>query len=393
MNRILFIITGSIAANKCEEIIGLLSDEKFQISCVLTKEAKKYLNIKKIKKFTNNRVFTDESEEKNKMLHINLSRKNDIVIVCPASANSIAKFANGYGDNLASNTILASNKKILIVPAMNSQMWSNKSNQVNIEVLKNRGYDFIGPEIGNLKCGEFGIGRISSKKKIIEILKLNLKSLNLFKDKKCLVTAGPTLEMIDPIRYISNQSSGKQAYEIASQLALNGANVVLISGPTNLHPLPNVKLVKIKSADEMYKKVRSYSNIDYGFFAAAVSDFKNKFIKNIKIQKKNLLNLKLVKNVDILEKIGNDKNKRPKILIGFAAETGNISKAKHKLKKKNCDIVIYNKINKENQVFGSDYNKISIITKKEIKNFKKMTKVNCAKEIIKYVYHYQINNE
>ncbi len=393
MNKILFIITGSIAATKCKEIIKSLDSEKIQISCILTNEAKKYINIRDIKKFTKNRIFTDSSEKKEKMLHINLSRNNDLIFVCPASANSIAKFANGYGDNLASNTLLASDKKILFAPAMNSQMWANKSNQKNISTIKNLGHEFIGPEIGNLKCGEFGLGRISDTKKILIKLKQNLESYNIFRNKKCLVTAGPTIEMIDPIRYISNQSSGKQGYEIASQLAINGAKVILISGPTNLDPPPNVKFIQIKSAKEMYKKVKNISNIDIGFFTAAVSDYKNKIILNTKFKKKKSLNLNLVQNIDILEKISINKNKRPKILVGFAAETGSISYAKKKLINKNCDMIIYNKVSKKNKVFGSDYNKISIITNNEIKNFKKMTKVNCAKEIIKYVYNYQLTDE
>ena len=393
MNKILFIITGSIAASKCKEIIKSLDSEKIQISCILTNEAKKYINIRDIKKFTKNRIFTDRSEKKEKMLHINLSRNNDLIFVCPASANSIAKFANGYGDNLASNTLLASDKKILFAPAMNSHMWTNKSNQKNISTIKNLGHEFIGPEIGNLKCGEFGLGRISDTKKILIKLKQNLESYNIFRNKKCLVTAGPTIEMIDPIRYISNQSSGKQGYEIASQLAINGAKVILISGPTNLDPPPNVKFIQIKSAKEMYKKVKNISNIDIGFFTAAVSDYKNKIILNTKFKKKKSLNLNLVQNIDILEKISINKNKRPKILVGFAAETGSISYAKKKLINKKCDMIIYNKVSKKNKVFGSDYNKISIITNNEIKNFKKMTKVNCAKEIIKYVYKYQLTDE
>ncbi len=393
MNKILFIITGSIAASKCKEIFKLLDNNKFQISCILTEQAEKYVNIKEIKKFSKNRVFTDKSEKKYKMLHISLSRENDLIFVCPATANSIAKFAHGYGDNLASNTLLASNKQILFAPAMNTQMWIGKSNQKNINVIKNRGHEFIGPEIGNLKCGEFGLGRISETKKILKILKNKFESLNLFKNKTCLVTAGPTVEMIDPVRYISNQSSGKQGYEIASQLVLHGAKVILVSGPTNLDPPPNIKLIKIKTAGEMYKEIKKISNIDIGFFVAAVSDFKNKKILNKKFKKKKHLKLNLIKNIDILEKIGKSKNKRPKILIGFAAETGGVSFARRKLIDKNCDIVVYNKISKENKVFGSDYNKISMITKSEIKNLKKMTKVNCAKEIIKYVYKFNMKNE
>ena len=393
MNKILFVVTGSIAASKCNDIMASLNLNKYQISCVLTEEAKKYIKITELKKYLGNRLFTDKSEKKNKMLHINLSRNNDLILVCPATANSIAKIANGYGDNLASNILLAANKKIIFVPAMNSHMWSNKANQKNVKILKNRGFEFVGPIIGNLKCGEFGLGRISSSKQISNIIKRNFENLNIFKNKRCIVTAGPTIEMIDPVRYISNQSSGKQGYELAYQLSLYGAKVTLISGPTNLDPPPNLNFIKIKSAQEMYKKIKSISNIDIGFFAAAVSDFKNKKINNNKIKKNKYLDLKLTKNIDILEKIGKDKKQRPKFLVGFAAETGNISNAKQKLINKNCDMVIYNKISKENKIFGSEYNKISIVTKFQIKNFKKMTKSNCAKEIINYIYKNNLINE
>ena len=393
MNKILFIITGSIAAIRCKEIMKFLYNEKFHISCILTENSKKYININEIKKYTKNNLFTDRSEKKNKMLHINLSRNNDLILVCPASANTLAKFANGYGDNLASNTLLATNKRILFAPAMNSQMWANKSNQKNIKTLKNQGHEFIGPQIGKLKCGEYGLGRISDTNKIIRKLKINFENFNLFRNKKCLVTAGPTIEMIDPIRYISNQSSGKQGYEIASQLSLNGAKVILISGPTNLDPPPNVKLIQIKSCDEMYNKIKKISNIDFGFFAAAVSDFKKKITKKTKIKKQKFLNINLNKNIDILEKVGNNKKIRPKYLVGFAAETGSIYNAKKKLINKNCDMIVYNKVTNKNKIFGSDYNKISIVTNDQIKNFKKMTKVNCAKEIIKYIHNYKITNE
>ena len=393
MNRILIIITGSIAASRCLEIIETLNKKKFKISCIITDQAKKYINVSEIKKYSQNRVFTDRSENKNKMLHIKLSRINDLILVCPASANSIAKFANGYGDNLATNTLLASEKRIFFVPAMNSQMWANKSNQRNIEIIKNRGFEFIGPEVGNLKCGEFGIGRISETKKIIKILENNSKHFDLFRNKRCLVTAGPTLEMIDPVRYISNKSSGKQGYEIASQLLLNGAEVILISGPTNLDPPPNIKFIKIKTAKEMYENIKKISNIDFGFFAAAVTDFRNKKISNVKLKKKKSLNLNLVKNLDILENIGNSKKQRPNFVVGFAAETTGISSAKKKLKIKNCDMIVYNKINKNNPIFGSDYNKITIITDQKVKNFKKMTKVNCAKEIVKFAYNQKIIND
>ena len=393
MNKILLIICGSIAASRCKKIINLLNDKKIQVSCILTEEAKKYVKISDFKKLVKNRVYTDRSEKKNKMLHINLSRINDLVIVCPATANTIAKLANGYGDNLASNTLLASNKKILFAPAMNSFMWHNKANKKNVRILKDRGHEFIGPKIGNLKCGEFGLGRIDESKNILNKIMSNLKIYNLFKNKKCLVTAGPTIEMIDPVRYISNNSSGKQGFEIADQLVLSGAKVILVSGPTNLDPPPNLKFIKIKSATEMYNKIKKISKIDIGIFSAAVSDFKNKNISKSKIKKNKNLYLNLIKNIDILEKVGKNKKQRPKYLVGFAAETGSITYAKKKLIDKNCDMIVYNKINNKNKVFESDYNKISIITKNRIKNYRKMTKVNCANEIIKNINLYLSNNE
>tara|TARA_B100001057_G_scaffold490863_1_gene579960 strand:- start:464 stop:1645 length:1182 start_codon:yes stop_codon:yes gene_type:complete len=393
MNKILLIITGSIAASKCKNIINLLSNTDIEINCILTEEAKKYVKISDIKKLVKNRVFTDEAEKKNKMLHINLSRDNDMIVVCPATANSIAKFANGYGDNLASNTLLASNKKIFFIPAMNSFMWHNKINQKNVRLLKNSGHDFIGPKVGKLKCGEFGLGRIEDSKIIVNTIINRLKSFNLLRNKKCLVTAGPTIEMIDPIRFISNKSSGKQGYEIASQLVLYGAKVILVSGPTNLDPPPNLKFIKIRSAYEMYEKIKNISKIDIGIFTAAVSDFKNKKTIKSKIKKNKNLNLSLINNIDILEKIGKDKKYRPKFLVGFAAETGSINYAKKKLIDKNCDMIVYNKINNMNKVFDSNYNQISIITKNNIKKFKKMTKINCAKEIIKQIYNTTSINE
>ncbi len=386
MNKILFIITGSIAASKCKDIMSMLNKKNITISCILTKEAKKYINIVDLKKYVNNRIYTDTSERKNKMLHINLSRDNDIIFVCPASANSIAKFANGYGDNLASNTLLASNKRILFAPAMNIYMWNNKANQKNIRTLKNRGHEFIGPIVGNLKCGEYGLGRIQDTKKILSKIMNNFENFNIFKNKKCLVTAGPTIEMIDPVRFISNKSSGKQGYEIASQLVLCGAKVILVSGPTNLDPPANLKFIKVKSANELYEKIKYMKNIDIGIFTAAVSDFKNKEIKKSKIKKNKNLTINFVKNLDVLEKIGKSKKLRPKYLVGFAAETGSVANAKKKLINKNCNMIVYNKITNINKVFESDYNKISIVTRNEVKKFKKMTKINCAKEIIKFIH-------
>ena len=386
--KILFIITGSIAVSKSYDILNKLKKHKIEISCILTDNAEKLIDIKQLKKKILGKIYTDSDEDKKKMLHINLSRKNDIITVCPATANSIAKYANGYGDNLASTTLLASNKPIIFVPAMNTMMWNNPTNKKNVKYFKSIGVQFIGPKVGKLKCGEFGIGRIEEENYIVNNLIFNLKNNQNFINKKCLITAGPTIEEIDPIRYISNYSSGKQGYEIASQLAKSGAKVVLISGPTNLSPPKNVKLINIKTADEMFSEINKFNkNIDVAIFSAAVADFKINRVSIKKIKKNIMKKLKLIKNIDILKSVAAQKNNRPKFIVGFSAETEGKINAKNKLIQKNCNMIIYNKINKNNKVFGLDENKISIITKNKTRNYAKTSKINCAKYIIDFIYN------
>jgi len=386
--KILFIITGSVAVSKCYDILFQFKKEKIVVDCVITNNAKKLLNIVKLKKNIFGKIYTDESERRLKMLHINLSRKNDLIVVCPSTANTIAKFANGYGDNLASTTLLASNKPIIFIPAMNTMMWNNPINQKNVQYLKLIGVEFIGPRIGKLKCGEYGDGRIDDTKNIVDNLISRLKISSKFKNKKVLVTAGPTIENIDPVRFISNHSSGKQGYEIADQLAKKGAKVILISGPTNLTAPPNVKLINIKTADEMLFQINmNNKKIDIAVFCAAVADFKIKKISAKKLKKNNLTVLHLVKNIDILKKVSNQKRNRPKFIVGFSAETGSKQIATKKLKEKNCEMIIYNKISKNNKVFGLDNNKISILTKNKIVNYAKSSKIKCAKFIIDSIYN------
>tara|TARA_B100000676_G_scaffold310741_1_gene378240 strand:- start:868 stop:2046 length:1179 start_codon:yes stop_codon:yes gene_type:complete len=386
--KILFIITGSVAVSRCYKILEKLKKHKVNVDCVLTTNAKKIVSISKLRNNITGKIYTDISENKQKMLHINLSRKNDIIAVCPATANTIAKFANGYGDNLASTILLASNKPIYLIPAMNAEMWENKINKKNIRYLKLVGVEFIGPKIGKLKCGEYGIGRIEDTRKIVNYLISKLSLNKRFFGKKCLITAGPTIENIDPIRYISNHSSGKQGYEIANELSKSGAKVILISGPTNLQPPSKVKHIKIKTADEMLDCVKKANkNIDIAIFSAAVADFKIKKISQKKIKKENFKSISLKKNVDILKTISLLKKNRPKYVVGFSAETEGLINAKKKLNEKNCDMIIYNKISNDNKVFGLNENKISVITKNKLKNYPKTTKVNCAKHIIDSIYN------
>lgn len=383
--KLLFIITSSIAAIKSKKILEKLSNKNVYIDCIVTENTKKIINHHKLKAVINGRVYTDKSEKNNKMLHIKLTRKADIVVVCPATANTIAKYANGYGDNLASTTLLASNKQIIFVPAMNTQMWNNKINKKNVNFLINSGVEFIGPKFGNLSCGEIGIGRMENTNIIINTILSKLNNSKIFKGKKCLVTAGPTIEKIDPVRFISNYSSGKQGYEIANQIALLGGSVTLISGPTTLQPPHNVKLIKIRTAKEMYNEIKKIKKIDLGIFSAAVSDYKVGSVYKNKLKKNDFNKIKFNQNIDILKQIGNSKKYRPKLLVGFAAETNNIIGAKKKLLDKNCDVIIYNKINNSNKVFGLDYNKIKVITQNKIVSFPKMSKTNCAKKIVEII--------
>ena len=386
--KILFIITGSIAIPKCYEILNALKKNYIEVNCIITNNAKKLLNTSKLINNILGKIYTDASEKRKKMLHINLSRENNLIVVCPSTANTIAKFANGYGDNLASTTLLASNKPIVFIPAMNTKMWSNPINQKNVKYLKSIGIDFIGPKIGKLKCGEYGLGRIEDTKHIVNNLISRLEINNRFINKKCLITAGPTVENIDPVRYISNYSSGKQGYEIANLLAKRGAKVILISGPTNIQPPSNIKFIKITTANEMLIQTNKYNKqIDIAIFCAAVADFKIKKISKKKIKKNAFTTLKLIKNTDILKKISTQKKNRPKYIVGFSAETDNKILAKRKLNEKNCDMIIYNKISNNNKVFGLDENKISIITKNKIKNYPKCSKFKCANLIINSIYN------
>ena len=384
--KILFIISGSIAIKKCGEIFEFLSSKNISIDCIVTKNAKKMINLKKLKKTISGKIYSDVDEKNNKMLHIDLTRKNNLVIVCPATSNIIAKYSNGIADDLASTTLVASNKNIFFIPAMNSEMWNSKMNQKNVSNLKNLGIQFIGPEYGKLSCCEGGLGRLMNTKTITNLIIQNVNKTQIFKDKKCLITAGPTIEPIDPIRNITNNSTGKQGYEIARQMILAGASVTLISGPTNIQAPLESRLIKVKTAKEMYNAVKKNIKVDIAIFAAAVSDLTPLNKSKNKIKKDDLQIIKLKKNKDILKEVSHLKKNRPRVIIGFAAETrDHISNARKKLFEKKCDAIIVNKINKYNDVFNSDFNKVTFITKKKKIDFKKMSKIKVAKHIVELI--------
>ena len=397
MKKILFIISGSISAYKSLDLLKDLIKEKFDIEIILTKSGQKFLTPLSLSSLINKKVHIDifsKKESLDYMNHINLTRNSDLIVVCPASANIIAKLANGYADDLASTTLAASNKKIFVVPAMNKKMWENPANKKNIIELKHREIKIIGPIKGSLACGEVGLGRMEDIKTIKKEIKNFFVLKKNIKGRKILITAGSTIEAIDPIRYISNFSSGKQGYEIANCTYTYGANTILITGPTNIDPPEVSKIIKVESAEQMFNEsmniCRKYSSIDIAFLTAAVSDWKiNKSNKKYKKNENIFKQIKFKENKDILHMISNLKKNRPKIVCGFAAETNSlINNARKKLINKNCDFIFANKISNKFNPMGNDFNQISVIGKNNQKNWGRMTKKKVAEKIIQEVSLY-----
>ena len=392
--KILLIICGGISAYKSLELIRLFKKNGARVKTILTKNAKEFVTPLSVSSLSQEKVYDDifSAENEAEMDHISLSRWADAVLVAPITANTISKVASGNAEDLASTVLLASNKQIFLAPAMNVRMWEHPSTKENILKLKSFGYKIIGPEIGDMACGEYGEGKMTEPNEIVNTLKNYFSNLDKNKKLKALVTAGPTNEYIDPVRFITNKSSGKQGYEIAKCLRDNGFDTTLISGKTSIKPLDGVNFISVETAEEMFKESLNNLPTDVAIFSAAVSDFKVKNYKSTKIKKNEEFNLELEKNIDILNHISNHNSLRPKITIGFAAETNNVSiNAKKKLNEKNCDWIIANDVSDQTIGFESDFNKISIFYKdKPEENFEKMSKSLVAEEIVKRVIQ-QIN--
>ena len=364
--KILLIICGGIAAYKSLEIIRLLKKSGVTIKTILTKSGAEFVTPLSITSLSQSKVYQDlfSIENEAEMDHISLSRWADLILIAPATANTISKLANGNYDDLASTVTLASNKKIFVAPAMNVRMWDHQSTKQNIEKLKAYNYKLIGPEIGDMACGEYGEGKMSEPIWIVNELENYFKNIKVNNKLKAIVTAGPTKEYIDPIRFITNKSSGKQGYEIAKSLSKKGFDTTLISGPTNLKVDSDINLIKVETAEEMFRATQNNLPADVAVFSAAVSDYKAKEISKTKIKKQDKFTLELEKNIDILYYISNHNSLRPKLVIGFAAETNNLEKyANKKLNEKNCDWIIANDVSNKKIGFESDFNEISIFYK------------------------------
>ena len=389
--RILLIVTGGIAAFKSLELVRQIRSVGGEVRAILTKSAAEFVTPLSLQALTEDRVYSDlfSLTEESEMGHIQLSRNSDIILVAPATANFLAKMRLGICDDLASTVVLATDKPVIAVPAMNVRMWDHEATQENIITLKDRNIKFIGPDEGEMACGEYGLGRMSEPSEIVSGIQSILEQNQPLLGKTALVTAGPTREPIDPVRFIANRSSGKQGYAIAEALAAAGAETTLVTGPTNL-PVPSgMRVLKIETADEMLAHCLESLPVDVAVCAAAVADWKvaNKSEQKIKKQKNiNHGNLLLNQNADILKTLSNADNNRPSLVIGFAAETEDILKnGIRKRKEKNCDWILANDVAMGTQTFGGDNNAIHFISQKGTEEWPIMKKEDVARYLAKKI--------
>jgi phosphopantothenoylcysteine decarboxylase / phosphopantothenate---cysteine ligase len=386
---VLLIIGGGISAYKSLELIRLLKGKNISVRAVMTKAAEEFVTPLSVAALSGEKVYnalfnlTDEVE----MGHIELSRSADLVVVVPATADLIAKMAHGLANDLASTALLATNKPVLIAPAMNVRMWQHAATQRNLEHLKSDGIHIVGPNEGDMACGEYGPGRMAEPSEILaaieDMMSAEAKPLA---GKKILITAGPTREPIDPVRYISNHSSGKQGYALAEAAQRLGAEVTLISGPVSLPKPWGVTFIQVETADQMLAACEKSLPVDVAICAAAVADWKVAARADSKIKKdKSGLPpaLTFVENPDILQTLSVAKN-RPHLVVGFAAETENLlDNAKAKRAKKKCDLIIANDVGKE--VFGTNTNTVHVVSKTGVESWPKLSKAEVATRLLKLI--------
>ena len=384
--KILLIITGGIAAYKILDLIRSFVSQNIEIKTILTKTAEEFVTPLSISSLSKNKVYRNQFDinEEAEMDHIALSRWADLILIAPATANIIENIANGSANDFINTVILASNKKIFLAPAMNVKMWENEATQINITKLVSRDFIFIGPSIGQLACGEYGEGRMAS----INEIEFTIKNhFNKNKKLKALVTAGPTREYIDPVRYISNESSGLQGYQLAKKMNEAGIQTKLILGPSKIKVDQGIDIVRVTTANEMLEAVKENLPVDIAIFAAAVADFRTNQ-KDFKIKKNNdEFSIKLHENKDILKFVSTHNSLRPKLVVGFAAETNDIIKfAKDKLEKKHCDWIIANDVSDKSIGFNSHNNEVSIVQKgNDIEKITKRDKAEVASILVKKI--------
>jgi phosphopantothenoylcysteine decarboxylase/phosphopantothenate--cysteine ligase len=383
---ILLIVAGGIASVKCLQLIRDLSKKGISTRCILTHGGAEFVTPLSLAVLSGERVYedlfslTDESE----MGHIELSRSADLVVVAPATAHIIARMAAGLTDDLATAALLATDKPVLVAPAMNVRMWEHPATRKNLKILQKRGVTVIGPEQGEMACGESGMGRMSEPENIVETIESFFKSSDRLKGKRALVTSGPTHEAIDPVRYIANYSSGKQGHAIAAALARLGADTTLVSGPSNEPDPRGVSVIHVQCAREMLAACEDALPADIAVCAAAVSDWRSAKAAPSKL-KKNVAappSLELVLNPDILSKLSAASNKRPAIVVGFAAETTDLIKhATQKRVAKGCDWILANDVSPDTGAFGSQSNTVHLISDQGVQDWPKMSKQAVANKL------------
>jgi phosphopantothenoylcysteine decarboxylase/phosphopantothenate--cysteine ligase len=387
-NSVLLIIGGGIAAYKSLELIRRLAERGIATRAILTAAGSEFVTPLSVSALSGEKVYqdifslTDEAE----MGHIQLSRSTDLVVVAPATADLMAKVANGLANDLASTTLLATDKRVLMAPAMNVRMWNHPATQRNLATLKAEGVLFIGPNDGEMACGEFGPGRMAEPLEIVAAIEnaLAARVVGPLSGKKALVTAGPTQEPLDPVRYLTNHSSGKQGYAIAAALAEAGAETTLVSGPVDLAPPHHTKLVKVTTAREMLAACEAALPVDIAVFTAAVADWRPETLADQKIKKSEgaaPTSLALIANPDILSTIAHAAP-RPALVIGFAAETENVvAYAKEKRARKGCDWILANDVSPGTGIMGGDKNRVHLVTARHVENWPLMNKADLGRRL------------
>jgi phosphopantothenoylcysteine decarboxylase / phosphopantothenate---cysteine ligase len=386
--RILLIIAGGIAAYKSLELIRRLRERGIEVRAILTAGGAQFITPLSVASLTGERVFselfslTDEAE----IGHIELSRSADLVVVAPATADIIAKMAGGHADDLATTALLATDKPVLIAPAMNVRMWMHKATQRNVEILRQANVAIVGPNEGDMACGEYGPGRMAEPEEIVAAVEGMLGGhVRDLAGRKVVITAGPTHEPIDPVRYIGNRSSGRQGYALAASAAARGAETVLISGPTSLAAPLGVRRISVETAEEMRKAVEAELPADIAIFAAAVGDWRiaNKSAEKIKkTAATKVPSLLLAENPDILASIAAHA-KRPRLVVGFAAETENIvENAKAKLRRKAADLIIANDVSHRSGVMGGKRNRVHVIAHESVESWPELGKEEVAERLM-----------
>lgn len=384
--RIVVGVSGGIAAYKACDLVSKLSKKDYEVKVILTKHAEKFVSKLTFEALCHNYVETDLFDELNEdpIAHITLAKWADLMIIVPATANIIAKVTHGISDDLLSTTFLACNKHKMICPAMNTQMYENPITQKNIQACKDLGYQILDPVVGHLACNDTGKGKMIEPADIVEAIDNYFNTSNKLSEKTVLISAGPTQEAMDPVRFISNHSSGKQGYAIAKAAKAMGANVILVSGPVQLEKIEGIQTIDVTSALDMFEAIKQNADkADYIIMAAAVSDYRPENIAEHKIKKSDdTIEMTFVKNPDILAYLGQCKTKK-QIICGFAMETQDLDKnAKEKLEKKNCDMLIANNLFVSGAGFQTDTNIVSLLTKDSIEHLPKLSKEELGQKIL-----------